>query len=54
VRGSKGTRAARLVGARMRKLRFRAMRRDERFTVTVRALATDLRAGPVRKARERR
>jgi len=45
VRGTKGSRAARLVGSKARKLRLTGMRRDEKFTVTVRALSKDMRAG---------
>jgi hypothetical protein len=53
VRGSKGSRAARLVGSKTRKLRLTGMRRDEKFAVTVRALSKDMRAGAVRSAKSR-
>jgi hypothetical protein len=53
VRGSKGSRAARLVGSKARKLRLTGMRRDEKFTVSVRALSKDMRVGAVRSAKSR-
>ena len=53
VRGSKGSRAARFVGSKTRKLRLTGMRRDEKFTVTVRGLSKDMRAGAVRSAKSR-
>jgi hypothetical protein len=53
VRGSKGSRAARLVGSKTRKLRLSGMRRDEKFTVTVRALSKAMRAGAPRSAKSR-
>ena len=43
-----GTRLGRLVPARTRKLRFIAVRRDERVVVQVRALSKKLRLGAAR------
>jgi hypothetical protein len=51
VAGSKGTRLARMTGSKARSVTFGAVRRDERFTVTVRALSKAQRGGPVRSAR---
>ncbi len=48
VRGAHGTRLGRLVPARTRKLRFIAVRRDERVVVQVRALSKKLRLGAAR------
>ncbi|MEA2425184.1 MAG: hypothetical protein QOH13_1594 [Thermoleophilaceae bacterium] len=53
IQGSKGTRLARMVGTKARSLKLGAMRRDERFTVTVRGLSKTNRAGPVRSSKSR-
>jgi hypothetical protein len=49
LRGSHGTRLGRLVKARSRRLRFRAVRRDERLKVVLRPLSKRLRPGPARR-----
>lgn len=53
LRGSKGTRLARAVGAKSRGAKFARARRDERFTVTVRALAKSGRTGAVKTVKTR-
>jgi hypothetical protein len=53
VRGSKGTHVARMLGAKARGLTLRAMRRDERFKVSVRAFTNTNRAGSTRAAKTR-
>jgi hypothetical protein len=49
LRGSRGTRLARLLPRKAHGLRFKAIRRDERFRVTVQAFSKSFRAGPIRK-----
>jgi hypothetical protein len=53
IRGSKGTRITRALGRKSRRLKLAAVRRDERFTVSVNAVAKSLRAGAVRTAKSR-
>jgi hypothetical protein len=53
LRGSKGTIVARMLGAKGRAVKFTAMRRDERYTVSVRGIAKSGRAGPVKTAKTR-
>ncbi len=49
VKGSKGTRLGSFLQAKTRRVRFKAIRRDERFKVTVQAFSKSFRAGPIRK-----
>jgi hypothetical protein len=51
VRGSKGSQLSRTLGRKARGVKFSAVRRDERFSVTVQAIAQNLRAGPARRAK---
>jgi hypothetical protein len=53
LRGSKGTKLTRALGKKARGQKFPAVRRDERFTVTVQALSKALRSGPPRSAKSR-
>jgi hypothetical protein len=53
LKGNKGTRLGRLVGHRVKRLRFSAVRRDERVQVSVRALSVKLRVGPARRVSSR-
>lgn len=53
VRGAKGTRVGRLVGAGTKQLRLPAMRRDEKLTVTVRALSKSFARGAPATAKVR-
>ena len=51
VKGSKGSKVGRLVAAKTKALTLGGMRRDEHFTVTVKALAKSGRAGPAKTAK---
>jgi hypothetical protein len=51
ARGSKGSLLSRTLGKKARGVRFTAVRRDERFTVTVQAVAQNLRTGPAKRAK---
>jgi hypothetical protein len=53
LKGAKGTRLGRLVGRKVKRLRFTAVRRDERVQVSVRALSSKLRLGPPRRISSR-
>jgi hypothetical protein len=49
LKGVKGSRLGKLVASKTRKLTFAAIRREEKVTVTVRALNAKLRLGPAKK-----
>jgi len=53
LKGAKGTRLGRLVGGKIKRLRFTAIRRDERVQVSVRALSRQLRLGPIKRISSR-
>jgi hypothetical protein len=53
LRGNEGTRLAKTAGAKGRKVKFTGIRLDERFKVSVRALAKSGRAGPARTVKTR-
>jgi hypothetical protein len=50
LKGSKGTKLAAMVPSAKKRARFAAVRRDERYKVTVQAIGKDFLAGPIRKA----
>jgi hypothetical protein len=53
LKGAKGTRLGRLVGRKVKRATFSAVRRDERVQVSVRALSSKSRLGPVTRISSR-
>jgi hypothetical protein len=51
IRGSKGTHVSRMAGSKAKGVSLKAMRRDERFKITVRAFTKANRAGAARTAK---